>query len=99
MVTKSDFQAVRELSEQYKPQRWGIVSGKESALIRSVLELPERNDIELVNIRNMAVMLYGQWSDKARHDGNSDRAEMLMDAMSAVAAVIDGEKWERGMEV
>ena len=95
MTTKTDFQSLCELRKAYAPQTRGIVTASEAATIRGILELESRNDIELSNIRDMAVMLYSSWAETVS-DGGVKVA--LFDAMSAITCVIDGEKFKRGIE-
>lgn len=86
----------------------GIVSSEEAKTIYEVLEIDKRNNIELQNIRDMVVMIYGQWFDKSRDQYLEDKkkgaqavdksAEYL-DAMSAIICVIDYEKFKRGLGV
>ena len=100
MTTKTDFHAIMELKEAYRPTQRGIVSGAEAEKIMSTLEIKSRNDIELQNVRDMTVMLYSRWSDAARaKEGCVQEAMELMDAMSAICCVIDQEKFNRGLEV
>mgnify|MGYP001025878393 FL=1 len=100
MTTKTDYHAIRELKETYRPAQRGIVSGAEVEKISAVLEIKSRNDIELQNARDMVVMLYSRWSDAARaKEGCVQEAMELMDAMSAICCVIDPEKFNRGLEV
>lgn len=106
MTTKTDYHAILELREKYTPARRGFVNAAEAEKISVILEIKERNDIELQNVRDMVVMLYGQWHDSMRekhrrdHDDNAfDKAMEYMDAMSAITCVIDQEKVKRGLEV
>lgn len=99
MTTKTDFHAIMELKEKYTPAQHGIVSTTETDLIREVLELLDRGDIELQNVRDMVVMLYAQWADSQRQKDDSPAAMQLMDAMSAITCVIDQEKIKRGLDV
>lgn len=100
MTTKTDYRAIRELKEVYKPVQRGIVSGAETEQINAVLEIKSRNSIELQNVRDMVVMLYSRWSEAARAKENCVQETMeLMDAMSAICCVIDQEKFNRGLEV
>lgn len=106
MTTKTDFHSIMELRDKYTPAKRGIVNGAEAETINSVLEIKERSNIEIQNIRDMVVILYGQWSDKMREkykrgqDNESfDRSMEYMDAMSAICCVIDNEKLNRGLEV
>ena len=99
MTTKTDFYSIMELKENFKPKERGWIDQKEAAQVKNVLELDARTDIELQNIRDMAVMLYGQWSSSSRADGKYEEMDAYMDAMSAICAVVDGMKMRRGLEV
>lgn len=102
MTTKTDFHAIQELREKYAPKVRGIVSGEEAKTICEVLEIDKRNNIELQNIRDMVVMIYGQWFDKSRDQYGVqavDKSAEYLDAMSAITCVIDHEKFKRGMGV
>lgn len=52
MTTKTDHHAIMELKKAYIPAKRGVVNVAEEKLIREVLELSSRNDIELQNIRD-----------------------------------------------
>lgn len=99
MTTKTDFYSIMELKENFKPKERGWIDQEEAAQVKKVLELDGRTDIELQNIRDMAVMLYGQWSSSSRADGKYEEMGAYMDAMSAICAVVDGMKMRRGLEV
>lgn len=99
MTSKTDFHAIMELKKRYTPAERGIVSFAEMEIIREVLELAQRNNIELQNIRDTAVMLYSRWADTQREKDDSTAMMELMDAMSAVCAVVDEEKFKRGLPV
>lgn len=96
MKSKTNFQAVRELMQAYAPAARGIVTDAEAALIRHVLEIPGRDDLELDDIRDMAIAVYSQSAEAGEKNGLGVQAVMAkMDAMSAVTAVIDAEKARR----
>lgn len=99
MTTKTDYQAISELLKIYTPARRGIISGDEVATVKAALELDARTDIELQNVRDMTVMLLGQLAESYEQDGKSGRFMAVMDQMSGITAVIDQEKWNRGMSV
>ena len=94
MTTKTDFHSIRDLSERYHPAQRGIVSEAEIKLIQGVLEIDTRTTIELQNVRDMTVMLYGNWTDAAM-ENDSKKAMELMDAMSAITCVIDQDLFNR----
>lgn len=95
MRTKTNFQAVQELMARYAPAQRMVVSDAEAALIREVLELDGRDGLELDDIRDTAVAVYGQSAAQAEKDLGVQAMMDMMDAMSAVTAVIDQEKASR----
>lgn len=99
MTTKTDHHAVMELKRIYTPAERGIVNAAEEKLIREVLELNSRNDIELQNIRDTAVMMYRRWADALQQATNISAVMVTMDAMSAICCIIDQEKFKRGLDV
>lgn len=99
MTTKTDFYSIMELKENFKPKERGWIDQKEAAQVKNILELDTRTDIELQNIRDMAVMLYGRWSSSSRENGDYEQMDTYMDAMSAICAVVDDIKMRRGMGV
>ena len=99
MTTKTDFHSIMELKEQYTPIQRGIVTSTEQNLIRQVLEVETRNDIEIQNIRDVAVMMYSRWANTQQDKGDAPAMMELMDAMSAICAVIDEEKVSRGLPI
>ena len=101
MTTRTDFQSICALRDTFKPAKRGFINGEEAAQVRTALELDARNDIELQNVRDMSVMLYGQWGDSTRDGDERATADTmaLWDAMSAICAVIDDEKFKRGLAV
>lgn len=99
MTTKTDYHSIMELKKQYKPCNRGFVNQYEVNQIETVLEIKERNDIELQNVRDMAVMLYSSWAERKRTAGAVEDSIDLMDMMSGICCVIDQEKFKRGMEI
>ena len=99
MTTKTDFHSIMELKENFKPKERGWIDQKEAAQVKNVLELDARTDIELQNIRDMAVMLYGRWSSSSRENGDYEEMDAYMDAMRAICAVVDDIKMRRGLGV
>ena len=98
-ATKTDVQALEDLRPKYKPADFGILSDPERDLIRTELELDARTGIEVQNIRNAAVMVYGQHIIRARQAMKDPEAIMLADCMSGITAVIDEELSRRGLPV
>lgn len=96
MTTKTDYHMILELRSKYTPTQRCIVTAAEAELIRETLEINSRNNIELQNVRDMVVMLYGQWGHVLQQ---KDDAPAAMDAMSAITHIIDQEKIKRGLPV
>lgn len=100
MTTRTDYHSILELKKVFKPETCGFVTKREAALIRETLELDTRSDIELQNIRDMVVMLYGQmFAEHARSKQGHDEAGSYLDARSAITHVIDSVKLQRGLEI
>lgn len=95
MRTKTNFQAVKELMARYTPKTRGIVTDDEIALIWDILELGGRDALELDDIRDMAVAVYGQSAEQVEKASGMPAMMQMMDAMSAVTDVIDREKFRR----
>ena len=91
---KTNYQMLMELKE-FKPYRQGILNNTEVTMLKAVLRLDERSDVELQNLRDFVVMYY---SMKIEDATPKDRITQ-MDIMSGICGVIDNEKWNRGMEV
>lgn len=99
MTTKTDFHSLMELKESFHPQGRRWINNGEAELIKRALELETRSNIELQNIRDMAVMLYEKWSSSSRADGKYEEMDVYMSAMSAICAIVDSIKVQRGLEV
>ena len=99
MTTKTDFQEIAALQASYEPKHRGVVTEDEAKKIKDILELENRSEIELHNVRDMVVMLYDQRVDSAREAGDMVEFDKLRDAMSAIVSIIDGEMFDKGIEV
>ena len=91
---KTNYQMLMELKE-FKPYRQGVLNNTEVTMLKAVLRLDERSDVELQNLRDFVVMYYGM---KIENATPKDRMTQI-DIMSGICGVIDNEKWNRGMEV
>lgn len=90
MVTKTNYHMLREFDKEFKPKRFGILSGEEVKKVMDFFQIKERTNIDLQNLRDMVVMYYALKKDKTMDQS---------DVMSGIVCVIDNEKWNRGMEV
>lgn len=99
MMKDTDFHMIADLKKTYEPAARGVVTAEETDLIRNKLAIAGRTDVELQNVRDMSVMLYSQWAQAAEAARRTAECMALMDAMSAITAVIDAEKSKRGLEV
>ena len=88
MITESNFYMLRNF--QFKPERFGVLTGDEVKIIQDHFKIKERSNIDLQNLRDFVVMYY---ANKTR-----DSLE-VSDLMSGIVGVIDQEKFNRGMEV
>lgn len=76
-----------------------IVTGKQVANIRLLLDLDIRTELELRNLRNEVVRTLADASGAARLDGDYKAYDRLHTAMSAITCVIDETLYNRGCEV
>lgn len=73
----------------------GCILKRENDLIREKLCIDDRDNISLQDIRDLTVLYIGHDDD----DPYSDKAMWYWDCMSAITAVIDNEKYKRGMDI
>lgn len=99
MTTKTDFEALSSLDAKYTPAKTGLLKADEVELIEKELELKQRTNIELQNVRDMAVMLYSQFAKQAERDTGTAASIEKLDAMSAICMIIDNHKVTRGLTV
>ena len=97
MTTKTDIQSVMALKKQFTLTQRGIISQTDEETIREVLELGQRNTIELQNVHDMVVMLYTRWAGSPQLANNISAIEKAVDTMCAVCYVVDHEISKRGM--
>lgn len=89
---KSNYLMLMDLQE-WKPKRYGIISGEEVQKIKDALHIVEMDDLALQNLRDFVVIYYSQ-----KHDNEISCFDQ-MDKMSAIVSVIDQEKSNRGLGV
>lgn len=73
-----------------------VITGKETATIRTLLDLDVRTNEELTAVRNTLVRTYADASSKARAVDDWKTFDRLQIAMSASTAVVDDVLWKRG---
>ena len=95
---KTNFQMLCDFAE-YEFKHFGFISNEESKKVKEHFCIAERSNIDLQNLRDFVVMFYGNVANSKREKGETEESFKTMDKMSAIVAVIDDEKWNRGMEV
>lgn len=104
---KTNYQMLLDF-EPFKFRKWGFINKNETEIVKKNFKIEERTDIELQNLRDFVVMYYTMkekediaFNDSLKEkDKNLDNTLFeLMDKMSAIVAVIDEEKFKRGLEV
>lgn len=78
----------------YNPVKRGFTSEEEFKMIDSHFGLSKMTLLELMNLRDMVVLVYGGWLDDATDDFKKQRE--LMDAMQSITNVIDTFKYKIG---
>lgn len=97
MTTKTDIQSVMALKKQFTLAQRGIISQAEEETIREVLELGQRNFIELQNVRDTVVLLYIRWAGSPQLTNNISAIKKAVDTMCAICYVVDHEISKRRM--
>lgn len=104
---KTNYQMLLDF-ESFKFRKWGFINKNETEIVKKNFKIEERTDIELQNLRDFVVMYYTMkekediaFNDSLKEkDKNLDNTLFeLMNKMSAIVAVIDEEKFKRGLEV
>lgn len=97
MTTKTDIQSVMALKKQFTLTQRGIISQTDEETIRQVLELGQRNFIELQNVRDTVVLLYIRWAGSPQLANNIPAIKKAVDTMCAICYVINQEMSKREM--
>lgn len=93
MINITNAQAIASLKRKYRVMAHmdGIINREEAELIRNELQLRERDEIGLRNLRDTVVLM----SIVEDRDREHDRT----DETSAFVHMIDTELWDRGLAV
>lgn len=103
---KTNYQMLSDF-EPFNFQNRGWINRSEKTIIKENFKIAERTDVDLQNLRDFVVMFYSSkvkeeiaFNDSLKEkDRKSIDTFELMDRMSAIVAVIDEEKFNRGLEV
>lgn len=103
---KTNYQMLLDF-EPFNFQNKGWINRTETAIIKKNFKVEERTDIDLQNLRDFVVMFYSikvkeqiVFNDSLKEkDRKSDNTFELMNKMSAIVAVIDEEKFIRGLDI
>lgn len=91
---KTNAMMMRELTRDFEPETFGILSGAEVDKVRNTLELKSRDIRSLRDLRDMVVLYF-----KAYGESIDQNEFTRMDKLSGITAVIDSEIWNKGGEV
>lgn len=83
------FKMIEEFAD-FSPANRGVTSFKEVRRVASHFGLDTMTELELLNLRDMVVLVYDRWLDDAMDDFPAQRK--LMDAMQSVTSVIDYQR-------
>ena len=93
MITKTNFQMLKELLKDFTPETPGILSEQEVLKIKTTLCIPEMDVLSLRNLRDFTVMFLSNKSKATPDDYGAH------DMMSGITHVIDLEIFNKGGEV
>lgn len=96
-MTRTNYQLLNELLNDFNPEQEGILSLKEQTQVIQVLQLSDASEIELRNMRDFVVIYMGNQFES--HKDNYEVGRKIMDKMSGITYVIDGVLFARGCEV
>ena len=94
MITKTNFEMLKELLKNFTPKTQGILSEEEVLQIKKTLFISEMDITSLRNLRDFTVMFLSK-----RADENLDENAKVIDIMSGITHVIDLEIFNKGGEV
>lgn len=98
MGNKRNITIIKELAETFKPKHRGIIDAGEVSYVRNVIKFENfKTELDLRNLRDMVVMYFSLKEE--REELKAHQIFDLMDTMSAIVGVIDGELYNRGYEV
>lgn len=97
MITRTNFQMLKEFDKEFNPEARGILSGDEVDRVNKALLIDERTLIDLRNLRDFVVMFYHISDEEWEKDHKKcmDRS----DKCSGIVAVIDHRIFNMGGEV
>lgn len=82
----------------YQPKDDLFTSAEEVKYVRETLDLQNATNDDLQNLRDFCVMMWSEKYHKLRME-NDESWWGIMQSMQSITAVIDDEKYHRGMEV
>lgn len=97
MMDRTDASMLMKLKDKFRPAARGVLSAAEVDLVEATLQIKARTNVELQNVRDMAVMFWGRLADPST--GGPAATIDRMDELSGICGVIDMEKSRRGMPV
>ncbi len=97
MITKTNFQMLKEFDKEFNPERRGCLSGEEVNKIVEALQIKERTILDLRNLRDFVVMYYRNTEEDWKKD--PAKCDYRGDKRSGIVAVIDQGIFNMGGEV
>jgi hypothetical protein len=79
--------------KEYAPETAGITSLNEVRKITDHFEIEGKSALDLQNLRDMVVLVYGDWMRAERKLNNWEEFDRLSEAMQSITAVIDYYKY------
>ena len=95
---KTNFQMIMDIRD-YRPETRGITSISEIKMLMNHFGLDKMSLLELQNLRDMVVLMFGEWMQDDRSKGEIDEMMKKSDAMQSITCVIDHFKMKVGGEV
>lgn len=93
MITKTNYQLYKELIRyDFYPKRFGVIDEREVKTITTFLQIDERDELSLRNLRDFVVAI-------TDNDHTNKNLIKDLDRMSAICGVIDNRLYSLGCEI
>lgn len=86
------------IDKAFTPKHRGFLSSEEVTLVKNIIRFENfKTEDDLRNLRDTAIMYYT--IKEMENDTDASKVIEIMDKMSGIICVIDGELWHRGYNV
>ena len=95
---RTNFQMILDLKD-WSPEDDHMTSLKEVRMLTEHFKLDEMSMLDLQNLRDMVVLMFGNWMKEKRSEGLMNEFFKISNGMMSITAVIDNAKYSKGCEM